>query len=168
MASKNVVPSSNDKTSSNSFIFVHDQLAGELSTTNTKGKVLQDWIASLPWKMQSVLISAQRGPDSHFCPHIKSLTKWIRRTCQQNADPAHTFMADVPLPSLDELEYELEYCTMHFTFHLLYGLQIIAYKHPETTVKKKAMFYYKGIIEEILHFNIESEKQMDARLYDKV
>lgn len=139
-----------------------------VSTENTKGKVLHDWVGALSWKMQSVLISAQRGPDSHFCPNVKSLTKWVRRTCQQNADPSHTFMANVKLPSLDDLEYELEYCTMHFTFHLLYGLEILAYKHPESEIRDKAMFYYKGIIEEILHFNIESEEQMDSRLFDKV
>ncbi len=139
-----------------------------LAVNRAKGKVLQDWIGILSWKMQSVLISAQRGPDSHFCPHVKSLTKWIRRTCQQNADPSHSFMANVPLPTLDELEYELEYCTMHFTFHLLYGLEIIAYKHPDVEINKKAMYYYKGIIEDILHFNIEREEQMNARLFDKV
>lgn len=139
-----------------------------VNSVNLKGKVLHDWVGNLAWKMQSVLISAQRGPDSHFCPNIKSLTKWVRRTCQQNADPSHTFMADVALPSLEELEYELEYCTMHFTFHLLYGLEIIAYKHPDPIVRQKAMFYYRGIIEEILHFNIESEQQMDLRLLDKI
>jgi hypothetical protein len=135
---------------------------------NLRGKVLQDWVGSLPLKVQSVLISAQRGPDSHYCPNIKALTKWIRRTSQQNADPSHSFMADVPLPSLEDLEYELEYCTLHFTFHFLYGLEIIAYKHPQTIAREKAMFYYKGIVEEVLHFNIETEGQMDARLTDKV
>lgn len=151
-------------------ILVHseNEVGLEGKNQNTKGKVLQDWVEALPWKMQSVLISAQRGPDSHYCPNVKALTKWVRRTCQQNADPSHTFMANVALPTLDDLEYELEYCTMHFTFHLLYGLEIMAYKHPERNIRDKAMFYYKGIIEEILHFNIESERQMDGRLFDKV
>jgi hypothetical protein len=133
-----------------------------------RSKVLQDWIAELPYKMQSVLVSAQRGPDSHYCPNIKALTKWIRRTCQINADPSHSFMADVPLPSLEEIEYELEYCTLHFTFHFLYGLEIIGYKHPDDEIRRKSMFYYKGVIEEVLHFNVETEEQMDKRLVDKI
>ncbi len=131
-------------------------------------KVLKDWVGLLSFKTQSVLVSAQRGPDTHFCTNIKSLTKWVRRTCQENADPSHSFMADVPLPSLDEIEYELEYCTLHFTFHFTYGLEIIAYKHPEAEIRKTAMYFYKGIIEEILHFNIETEEQMDGRLQDKI
>jgi hypothetical protein len=133
-----------------------------------KGKVLQDWVGLLPYKVQSVLVSAQRGPDSHFCPNLKSITKWIRRTCQINADPSHTFMADIPLPTIDEIEYELEYTTMHFIFHFVYGLEIIAYKHPDQVVKDIAMKYYKGIIEEIMHFNIETEQQLDKRLVDKI
>jgi hypothetical protein len=133
-----------------------------------KGKVLQDWMEKLPFKMQSVLISAQRGPDSHYCPKIKAITKWIRRTCQQNADPSHSFMEEAPLPSLEEIEYEIEFCTLHFTFHLMYGLEIIAYKHPDKAVRDKSMHYYKGIIEEVLHFNIETEDQLDKRLVDMV
>jgi len=30
------------------------------------------------------------------------------------------------------------------------------------------MFYYKGIIEEVLHFNIETEEEMDKKLVDKI
>ena len=133
-----------------------------------KGKVIHDWVGTLPFKVQSVLISAQRGPDTHYCEKVKAITKWIRRTCQQNADPGHSFMAEVKLPTLDDIEYELEYCTLHFVFHFVYGLEIMAYKHPDKSIRDQAMYYYKGISEEILHFNIETEDQLDKRLVDKV
>lgn len=131
-------------------------------------KVLLDWVGDLPYKVQSVLVSAQRGPDSHFCPKIKSLTKWVRRVCQVNADPSHSFMEVAPLPTLDDIEYELEYCTMHYVLHFSYGLEIISYKHPDEEVRKQAFYYYKGIVEELFHFNIENEEQFKSRLVDKI
>jgi hypothetical protein len=129
-------------------------------------KVLQDWFRTISFKMQSVVISAQRGPDTHHCKNIKSITKWIRRNCQINADTSHSFMEERPLPTFEQVEKEIEFCTVHYVLHLLHGLEIIGYKHPETEVRKKAMYFYTQIAGSILHLTIETEAALNERLAD--
>lgn len=125
------------------------------------------WLSDLPWKMQTVINQGLRAPDTHFCKNIKIMCRWMRGIVLQNADKNHTFMCNkTKFPSIEELEHELNYCSMHFVTHFLYAMEIIAYKHPENSVKIIAKRYYEGIVEEILHFKIESKEQLDNRLSD--
>lgn len=130
--------------------------------------VLQDWMNELTWKMQSVILSGMRGPDSDHCPGIKEITRWIRRICQNDADPGHSYMkSQGDLPSLQDIEKEFEFCSIHFATHFLYALEIIGYKHPDVEPSNIALDYYKGLVRG-MHFNVEFEEEMDKRLDDKV
>lgn len=125
------------------------------------------WLSYLPWKMQTVVNQGLRAPDTHFCKHIKLVCRWMRSVVLQNADKNHTFMCSKKdIPSVQDIENELNYCSVHFTTHFLYSLEIIAYKHPEHEVKRIASNYYRQITAEMLHFNVESERQLNTRLAD--
>jgi hypothetical protein len=133
-----------------------------------EGKVLLDWMGELPWKQQSVIISSLRGPDNHYCPNIKKITRWLRGITQNNADPSHSYMQREEMPTLDDIEKEFEFCSVHYAFHLLHGLEIIGYKHPDEEVAETARNYYHGLARGGLHLNPETSEQLDDRLKDKV
>lgn len=129
--------------------------------------VMQDWTVKLDFKIQTVLIQSLRAPDTHYCKDIKKVCRWIRSVVLQNADEDHTFMKLEKLPDYKSLEDELGYCSLHYVTHLLYGLQIIGYKHHDDKIKKIAYKYYINIVTDTLHLNKESEASMDKRLADK-
>lgn len=129
--------------------------------------VQHDWLGRLPWKMQTVMNQGLRAPDTHFCKAIKIICRWMRGVLLQNADENHTFMCRKDkLPALEDVENEINYCSVHFATHFLYALEIISYKHPTVEVRIQAEKYYRGIASELWHFNIETEHELDLRLSD--
>lgn len=129
--------------------------------------VQHKWLSELSWKMQTVINQGLRAPDTHFCKKIKLLCRWMRGVVLQNADKEHTFMCSKKeIPSLEDIENELNYCSMHYTTHFIYSLEIIAYRHPEQKTRQIAMNYYRGIVAELLHFGLETEQEMNIRLSD--
>ncbi len=133
-----------------------------------KGLVQLEWMAELGWKQQSVILSALRGPDNHHSPSIKKLSRWIRSITQNNADPAHSYMKSIDLPSLKEFEDEFYFASTHYSLHLLFALEIIGFKHPDPATAKIAMDYYLGLVAEVYHLKPESLTDLDERLQDKV
>ena len=129
---------------------------------------VQDWwTLQLTWKMQTVLIQSLRAPDTHFCKNIKNLSRWMRSIVLNNADKTHSFMCrKKKLPKWNDLENELNYCSVHFFTHFLYGLEIIGYKHPDDEIRKTAFEYYESFVHYMSHFNVEEEEQLDIRLSD--
>lgn len=125
------------------------------------------WLSELSWKMQTVINQGLRAPDTHFCEKIKLVCRWMRSIILQNADSKHTFMCDKgKLPTIEDLENEINYCSVHFATHFVYSLEIIAYKHPELCIRQIAMNYYRGLVQEIWHFKMEDEDELDVRLAD--
>lgn len=130
--------------------------------------VLQQWVWELPWKMQTVLIQGLRAPDTHYCDGIKLLCRWMRAVVLSNADKNHTFMcSQKELPAWDKLDHEINYCSFHQLTHFLYAMEIIAYKHLDTEIKKTAWDYYAGLTRHVMHFEVESEEDLDTRLKDQ-
>lgn len=129
--------------------------------------VLQKWIQSLTLKQQTVLIEVIRGPDFANLLNLKRLIRWIRSIVLNNADPGRSFMKGYTPPKSD-LKKEFDFCTVHLASHLLYSLEVIAYKHPDPKVSDIAMDYYTYFVESILHCRIEEEEPFDFRLRDKI
>ena len=75
------------------------------------GLVLQEWMAELPWKQQSVVLSSLRGPDNSRPGSIKIINRWLRGITQNNADISTDYMKNLPHPSVEDLHTDLEYCT---------------------------------------------------------
>jgi len=132
-----------------------------------RGKVIKDWMGILPWKQQSVVLSSLRGPDTTYHPNIKKINRWIRSITQNNADMSSHYMKKETLPSIEEIEKEAEFCTIHYLSHLLGGLEIIGYKHPDKTISNIAQKYYLSLVNRVLHLNPETKDQLENRLRDK-
>jgi len=131
-----------------------------------RGKVLQDWMGALSWKQQSVILSSLRGFDTTHYPNLKKIGRWMRGVTQNNADISSPYMKDETLPSVEEIEKEAEFCTVHYLSHFLHGLEIIGYKHPNETISNLAQNYYLGLVDIVLHLNPETEDQLGTRLKD--
>ncbi len=132
-----------------------------------KRVVLLDWVQELSLKQQSVLLSSLRGPDNFYYPKLKEVTKWIRSILQINADFEKDYMRCKKLPLPNELEKEIEFCTVHYSNHLLNTLEIIGYKHPDERVSTPAKNYYFYFVDKVFHLNPETQEQLDKRLEDK-
>jgi hypothetical protein len=74
----------------------------------------------------------------------------MRSLAYRPGNPANVkeFMTDInDVPVLQEknaLARELEFCTQHFYSHLMHGLEVIGYRHPNEVVAAKAGFLEFG------------------------
>ena len=131
--------------------------------------VLQDWMGEIPIRMQSTLLLSLRGPDTHRCPEIKAVQRWMRGLVFRPGNPANVaeFMTSSSnLPNLDEkgkLARELEFCTQHFYSHLMHGLQVLGYCHPSGSVKQDAIYLYDKMCDQF-HLPHESASVFSLRL----
>lgn len=132
--------------------------------------VFQPWVLELPWKMQSVLMTATRGPDDNRHKHIKMANRWIRDKLFFDADPANPFIikaGDIePEKILHELQLELEYTTVHYFGHFIHAFEIVGYMHPDKAVGNSAANVYTMLCNEVLHLPPETSWQMQLRLRD--
>jgi len=129
--------------------------------------VQQEWLSKLSWKLQTVINQGLRAPDTHYCRAMKIVCRWMRMVVLQNADEKHTFMCKKKeLPTVEDIENEINYCTVHCATHFLYALEIIGYYHSDENIKQIAMNYYRGIVQELWHFKIESYNELEIRLSD--
>jgi len=131
--------------------------------------VQEEWMLELPLKMQSTLLACVRGVDSQWMPKTKSINRWMRSLMLKNGNGKKDFsdfqkLSELPVMDGD-LERELEYVPLHYYHHLVLGLGILHYKHPDDSVKEIAGYYYTGLVE-MLHQTPETEAHMDWRLED--
>lgn len=130
--------------------------------------VLQPWVAEIPWKCQSILLSGLRGPDTDYRPRVKEVSRWIRKVSQNDADPSQSYMAPMALPEPDALEKELEFCTCHFVHHFADALRILSIWHPDNAVRDYAWRLHYYIAEELFHFVPEDDATFVQRHRDRV
>src|SRR5262245_49805344 len=148
--------------------------------------VFQDWLftTNLTMQMQSVLVLACRGPDSTAKFHPTKLVvaryrasvlkaAYSGRALMPGEGESTTFMTlegfnridvwdDVILRAWFEHIDEVPH---HYIMHLMHGAQIIGYKHPDPTFRKRWNDFYLRSCHD-LHLTPETEYQMDRRLCD--
>lgn len=129
--------------------------------------VIQEWVARMPWKQQSILFSGLRGPDLKGHPAIKKVSKWMRMVSQNNADPSKQYMEVTDLPTPEEISDELEYLTCHFAHHFADALAVIAYSHPDREISHYAFSIHAHFAEEVFHFIPEHPQIFRWRHRDK-
>ena len=132
------------------------------------GFVLQSWTANVGLKMQSILLSGLRAPDSQTRA-VKKLVRWMRARCQIDADPKkQSYMESVALSDelIDEAIDELEYLTCHYVHHLADSVVVIAYFHPIGGVRALAYSVHFLIAEELFHFKPETQDEFLRRHQD--
>lgn len=139
--------------------------------------VLQPWVEAMPWKLQSILFSGLRGPDTGHCPNVKEVSRWVRRVVQNDADPSQSYMAPRELPRLEALEKELEFGSVHFLHHFADALRCIAiyYRGGDEstapwglTVSTYARKVHDYMADELLHWIPESDEVFVRRHRDRV
>jgi len=144
--------------------------------------VQPEWCRKLPVQQQSVLFLAARGPDgvgkSHPCKRVQR----AYRACVLIAakygrsllfgERADGFMGldefardnlwsavvDGFFDTSDELPH-------HYLMHLMHGVQILGYKHPEPEFRGRWEDFYLAMVKDA-HLKPESEEEMDIRLGD--
>lgn len=131
--------------------------------------VLLPWVGELPWKMQSILLSGLRAPDVRT-DATKRICRWMRSTCQNNADPAKGYMEPQSLDAklIERCMDELEYLPCHYVHHFADALRVIALFHPEHLPRSFADKVHYYVAEEIFHFKPETDSEFVARHIDKV
>lgn len=129
--------------------------------------VVQDWLAELPWKQQSILFSGLRGPDAPNVPHVKAVNRWMRTVTQYNADPSKDYMKQSAQPDLLDVCNELEFLPVHYVHHFADALAVIAYGHPVMAVASYAARLHYRIAEELFHFKPEPRRIFELRHRDK-
>jgi len=133
-----------------------------------KTSVLLSWVMGIGWKMQSILISGLRAPDTPTHA-TKKICRWMRAVTQNNADPTKGYMEPQVLTSslVEECLDELEYLPCHYVHHFGDALRVIALFSPDQGVVEFAAAVHTGIAVEIFHFLPESDEQFIFRHRDK-
>lgn len=122
------------------------------------------WVQQLSFKMQSVIFSGLRGPDTGDLRGIKAIVRWLRPATQHNADVTSDYMRVQPMPDWEEVRKELECeCSVHYFGHLLHTFQIIGAFHPDPLIAYAARVKYEHMCD-LLHLNPETNEQLIARL----
>lgn len=132
--------------------------------------VLQDWVADVGCKMQSILISGLRAPDQET-KAIKKCVRWMRSKCQIDADPAkQSYMKTIAMTSelIDLAMDELEYCAVHYAHHFADSFVVMAYHHPDKTVRFWCLKIHNLVAVELFHFHPETEEEFLIRHRDKI
>lgn len=138
-----------------------------MSAENIPQSVVKGWLATLPWKQQSIFFSGLRGPDAPNVPNTKAVNRWMRAVSQHNADPSKGYMRQEELPSPLHVCDELEFLPCHYVHHLADALAVIAYGHPEAQVASYAARLHYRIAEELFHFQPEHPETFRIRHRDK-
>ncbi|QRY95431.1 hypothetical protein JT366_16930 [Sphingomonas paucimobilis] len=159
------------------------------STKSGPATVLQDWVGSLSFMQQTVLLTAIRGPDGvpKYGP-TKMLLRWYRRCILLSAmdqlvleTPCEHGGGSFTGPSfqtlfgsdwrdrMDEIvgDYlrELDAIPHHFQLHLLHAIEIVGYKHPDGQIRRWWLGTYQRLVDD-MHLWPETEEQLDRRLGD--
>lgn len=145
--------------------------------------VLQDWTNGLSFMMQSVLITACRGPDGIRKDHpVKVLIRYLRRCFLIRAfdgrvswnpyEPGGGSFTGPLNPAAGNIEAYVEIYLRHvdelphhFQLHLMHAAEILGYKHPEEDTRGFWRQFYFAIVNDA-HLRVEPEEDMDKRLGD--
>jgi hypothetical protein len=150
---------------------------------NSRVCVFQDWIFNVNMQQQSVLIQALRGPDGFAKYHpCKTLVRHYRATILKAAHYGRPLRAEDPepptfmsisqfakyrqwYPVLTDYFQHVDELPMHYHMHMIHAAQIVAYKHPDATMRNRWLEFYGKACDE-MHLPMESEAVMDQRLAD--
>jgi hypothetical protein len=130
--------------------------------------VLQDWMLTLPIRMQSTLVVSLRGPDGHSTIHIKKWVRWLRGLAFKPGNPSnmhHFMLMEMPPLLFDKspLAYELYVMPIHFYSHLLNAVKVVALRHPDRPTAIHATRMMDAMCA-LLHLHNETPQEFEMRL----
>ncbi len=144
--------------------------------------VQPEWCLDLPLQQQSVLFLAGRGPDGiekhHACKPVHvayRATIFLAGKYGRSlvwGERADSFMSldifaspDAWQDAVDGFFRAWDTLPAHYVKHLMHGVQILGFKHPDPRFRDRWGALYLRFAEEF-HVNPETEAQMDRRLGD--
>lgn len=136
--------------------------------------VLQDWVHTLTFQQQALLLTAMRGPDeNNKFNSAKAIVRYLRGVVIKPAGNWHGdnnndfmwgryayFAGHAATFWLDHDEYP-----HHFIMHLVHCAEVAGYKHPDAVTRAHWNAFYKSACQ-AFHMCPETEAMMDARLND--
>lgn len=131
--------------------------------------VVQEWVHTMPLRMQSVLLLGTRGPDTHRVPEVKKLTRWIRSLAFVPGNPENVvqfMLIDGMPPRIEEkskIARELEFVSQHYYSHLMHALEVIGYRYPIGNVAMYAYHLYYDMCK-LFHLPMEERATFEERL----
>lgn len=142
--------------------------------TSVNETVLHDWVCSLTFQMQALLLTAMRGPDENNKYNAaKAIIRYLRGTVIKPAGDWHQKNDNDFMWGQYELFYSYadafwadhdEY-PHHFIMHLVHCAEVVGYKYPDKTIAQCWLEFYKNACH-AFHMNPETEDQLDRRLND--
>ena len=142
--------------------------------TKINETVLHDWVCSLTFQMQALLLTAMRGPDENNKYNAaKSIIRYLRGVVIKPAGDwrlknDNDFMwgeyKDFKMYSNMFWNDHDEY-PHHFIMHLVHCAEVVGYKHPNAEIAGYWLDFYNEACH-AFHMNQETETQMDCRLND--
>lgn len=147
--------------------------------------VQPEWCLALPIQQQCVLFLAGRGPDGVAKTHPCKAVQMAYRACVFRAakygrelrwidwgEKADSFMSlDIFSDDLawrivtDDFFQHIDNLPHHYLMHLMHGVEILGYKHPDERFRARWLSFYRRMVSD-LHLVPESETAMDDRLGD--
>lgn len=148
----------------------------------TRVCAFQEWIFDLSMQQQSVLVLALRGADGLSKEHpSKVLLRRYRACILKSAHLGRALRFGEEVDSFHSLNNwwnerhwsemlraffrNVDDLPLHFTLHLMHGVQILGYKHPDQGVRSRWGTVYHAFVHQF-HLMPENEAEMDHRLGD--
>lgn len=143
------------------------------------GSVLQDWVMELPLREQGTLLTAVRGcdlePKQWYATGFadspgRRITAWIRWCFMNPADPREVDIEGAFFQSVAPGEKEGKFrpsefghLPLHWYTHIMHSLEVIGYRHPDSTIANRAIRLYGEMVHG-LHLRPEPMGGMIERL----
>jgi len=136
--------------------------------------VLHDWVHTLTFQQQALLMTAMRGPDNAPKDCVaKEIVRYLRGVVLKPAGDwkgknDNDFMWgdwDIFYGRILAFWRSHDEYPHHFIMHLLHSAEVIGYKHPTRYIRDYwHIFYQRGC--KSFHLTPETEIAMDQRLND--
>lgn len=129
--------------------------------------VLQDWLQSLSYKQQSVLLSALRGCDGvRKNDPSKAVVRQLRNDILKNADGQEAFMSNKrDWKAIQKLTTHMDRYPMHYIMHGIQAMEILGYYHPDPEIAEYWNNAYTLFVRK-LHLQPETKAENAERLRD--
>lgn len=145
--------------------------------------LLNDWVHTLPFQQQAVLVMALRGQDGDKKEtHFKTLVRMMRGTVIKSAlarrelelgESAGDYMQLITFQHIEWFENvvkkflseEADSVITHAFCHFMHAAEICAYKHPNAIYRQRWILCYHHMVN-YLHLVPETPTAMEERLDD--
>lgn len=141
-------------------------------TRSQTRSILYDWVQELGLRHQGVLLAAIRGCDG-VAKHdpSKVVMRAIRAVVLVPFDARELvepkgfmyYESDSFWEGVCTLSKSMDEYPVHFIWHLIHACEVIAYKHPQVSVRMSFISAYYKLVTKF-HVQPELEQAMDSRL----